>query len=892
MKNFFKASFFILILLLSTSLVGAEDIVEADENISEQIDVGLVLRKYVDDIEYLDKKYPKDLIDEDFSDDIAKFYPEMDSKNLFEQSQFLRWAVKVYRSGNIIYDKYKEMMLTPPTPTLIVADDEYDMGEVPVYQDVGKPLIINDFKKVISYGSEPQDIAAYNAKRIIDRGNPEEIKHFKELEDVFSKLDFKKILLYGIVYDSPFKDNRGIGEWAKTDKVKSRLLSNTKETGDKKELKMAVQIAIPRGYLILTDDFLQYEAMQIKISASENLQNYTLNPPVPQRINFSNGNNVVGYANEVIIPLQLNLINSKLPLKLEAEINLTLCGKNVCEAISIKPELELKAGVASESRVASFLRNMENILPKENNPQIKITNLIAEPSSLADNGQILRINLLSKNNPSDFDIFIHSDDNIKFARPLIRIDGKKIVARFRALDNKIDLNGKEFTITARLDRNNSVRQKMSATDKSVLDAETNKLNLGIIMLGILGGFLLNLMPCVFPVLSLKLLAFTKFGGMNEERIRSSFLYNILGIFAAFVILIVMLISLKQLGMAIGWGMQFQNIYFLIFICFVVMAFLAQVFGLLNISTSTLATKFICKTAYQEKLSHFMTGLFLVLLATPCTAPYLGTALGFALSGSTVDIVVIMLAIALGLASPYILLALSPSLATLVPHPGPWMQKVNRLMIFMLFLTIIWLLSIVYVQTSAWTVVRLAIYLGLFLSLLAIRKYMIEMTDNYDENPEVIYRVKRLFNLITTSLIFILLIVGFWDAKSSYNDKRSVIAASHYSQMIKNEVIKQNLNNGKMVLLRIGADWCLSCKYNDFTVFSSPMTKDMMEDSGVEVIDIDWTNYNPQVLNFMEKFGRKGLPFYVLYSQRIPDGMVLPEIIAEKEFRELVENLKY
>lgn len=899
MKKNVKLFLVLVLLMFALPSLAAEEVVatldvnlvDEDEVVEKEANLGMVLDKYSNEVLYLDAKYPGEAIEEDFSEDIAKFYPKMNDETRFKQSNFLRTVVRLYRLGKVAYEKYKEMMLVPPAPALVLADDEYEQDEVYVYQDVGKPLVIEDFKKVVSYSDEKQDVDAYQAKRIRDKATPKQQKQFQKMEDALNKLEFRKLMLYGLTEDSPFDDKRGFGEWV-GDKAKARLVSNQRTIAGAKELSVALQLVVPRGYIVLSEPLLQYEGLQLKLKETENLETYATSLSVPRRLILSSGENAVGYVDNQLISIPLVLKDVNQPLQLEAQLQFTLCGNNVCENQSLAPKLDLEVGKAEASSAAEFLILAEANLPKVENANLKIKSLVVEPRSKPEEGDILRVILESKKSPSDFDVFVNNAEGIKFASPLVRIDGKQIVVRLRVMDTKVSLAGKEFVITARVDKENAIRQTHVAEEAPLWDAESQRLNLSIVLLGVLGGFLLNLMPCVFPVLSLKLLTFTKFGGLNEQKIRSSFLYNVLGIFTAFVILGIMLISLKLFGYAIGWGMQFQNVYFLVFIVFVVGTFLAQVFGWLNFSSANLANKLIGSNAKPEKLSHFLTGLFLVLLATPCTAPYLGTALGFALAGSVIDIVVVLSAIAVGLALPYILLAFSPGLASMMPRPGPWMLKLNRLMVLMLVLTIVWLLSLLYAQTSGALLARLSLYLGLFLIVLFIRKKLLEAIIDSGENLKIVAKVKRMFNGASLLLLLGLVALGMWDAKTGYSDKREVMARTHYNYLMDNDIIKTNLSQGNLVLLRIGADWCLTCKYNDFVLFDSPMTKEMMENAGVMVLDIDWTNYNPQVLELMGKFGRKGLPFYVLYSPRIPDGVVLPEIVSEQQFRELVENLRY
>ena len=203
--------------------------------------------------------------------------------------------------------------------------------------------------------------------------------------------------------------------------------------------------------------------------------------------------------------------------------------------------------------------------------------------------------------------------------------------------------GKNFEVSAKLDDINTIRTNIKPQQASFFDTERPELSLGLLALAVLGGFILNFMPCVFPVLALKILAITKFGGSNAAKVRRGFLFTCLGLVTAFLILIGLLILLKSLGYALGWGMQFQSTSFLLIMSFVLIVFMLQIAGIINLGTPQWADRLLRSPNQSEDLLNFLTGLLLVLLSTPCSAPYLGTAIGFALAGSYSDIVIIMTA---------------------------------------------------------------------------------------------------------------------------------------------------------------------------------------------------------------------------------------------------------
>lgn len=244
------------------------------------------------------------------------------------------------------------------------------------------------------------------------------------------------------------------------------------------------------------------------------------------------------------------------------------------------------------------------LMPQEQHEELEIGHLVVEKSVRSEDADVLRAELRAKSTPADFDIFIRSAAGIKFAPPLISINGRDIVARFKAVEPGTDLLGQEFEVSARLTGDVAVRKLLKAEDASLFDLQGNRLSVGLLWLGFVGGFLLNLMPCVFPVLSLKLLSFTRFGRMKTSEVRRSFGLNLLGIYCSFALLALGLITLKLLGAAVGWGMQFQNVYFLTFMIFVIAAFCAHVWGLVSFRTPHFVDAVLEDKGRKGDLLHF------------------------------------------------------------------------------------------------------------------------------------------------------------------------------------------------------------------------------------------------------------------------------------------------
>jgi len=240
-----------------------------------------------------------------------------------------------------------------------------------------------------------------------------------------------------------------------------------------------------------------------------------------------------------------------------------------------------------------------------------------------------------------------------------------------------------------------------ATGPAILIAadKSNSTSIFIILaVAVLGGLILNLMPCVLPVLSIKLLSVVKHGGGKKRAVRLNFLATSAGILAAFLGLAGILVGLKAGGAAVGWGIQFQQPWFLVAMIIVLTLFASNLWGFFEFRLPAWVGKLSDHPSHGLG-GHFLSGAFTMLLSTPCSAPFLGTAIGFALARGPGEIFAIFTALGLGLAIPYLFIAAAPGMATRLPRPGPWMEKLRHVLGYALAATVLWLLMVLYSQTG-------------------------------------------------------------------------------------------------------------------------------------------------------------------------------------------------
>lgn len=385
-------------------------------------------------------------------------------------------------------------------------------------------------------------------------------------------------------------------------------------------------------------------------------------------------------------------------------------------------------------------------------------------------------------------------------------------------------------------------------------------------LALAGGVILNLMPCVFPVLSMKALALVQTGA-DRRRARTEGLLYTAGVLASFSLVGGVLLALRAGGEQIGWGFQLQSPW-------LVMA-LAYLMFLLGLGLSGIATLGSGWMNAGQKLASgqggraaFFTGVLACVVAAPCTAPFMGAALGYALTQPSAAAMSVFLALGLGLALPLLALALVPVLARWLPQPGPWMDTFKQALAFPLYLTAVWLLWVLALQTGAHGV-------GLALTglvLIALAAWAWEQAK---------WRGTRAGKIVAvTALVMALVLVpipqrlampaattagatgqnGFWHAWSAQR-------------------LAELRRNGTPVLVNMTAAWCITCLANERVALSSAAFRERLQEHGIAYLKGDWTNQDEAISTFLAQFDRAGVPLYVLYPRGSGEAVVLPQILT-------------
>jgi thiol:disulfide interchange protein/DsbC/DsbD-like thiol-disulfide interchange protein len=400
-----------------------------------------------------------------------------------------------------------------------------------------------------------------------------------------------------------------------------------------------------------------------------------------------------------------------------------------------------------------------------------------------------------------------------------------------------------------------------------------------LLYGMLGGLILNLMPCVLPVISLKIFGFIRQAGESPGRIFRHGLAFGGGMFVWFLGLAVVISLLRLAGDQVTWAFQFQNPWFILFISVVVFVFALNLFGVFEIVLPGSATTKLSDMAGKEGYSgSFFQGIFATLLATPCTAPFLGTALGFAFAQPTYVIFAMFASVAFGMAFPYLILSARPGWIGLLPKPGTWMERLKQFMGFPLIATLLWLLSVLGGQKGLAGVIWAA-------SLLACLAFACWLYGAFCLDMSGGRRGKWIAGLAAV----VVAVGGSWffgglfarstpPVAGGIVEREGAIAWQPFSESSVNAYLAE----GRPVFIDFTADWCLTCKFNERTAINTPAVRKRIEEEGIIPIKADWTNANPEITAWLKKFGRVGVPFYLFYPRGDrSEPVIFPELITER-----------
>jgi thiol:disulfide interchange protein DsbD len=415
---------------------------------------------------------------------------------------------------------------------------------------------------------------------------------------------------------------------------------------------------------------------------------------------------------------------------------------------------------------------------------------------------------------------------------------------------------------------------MTAAQNGSLETSGSDTSIWLAMaLALVAGLILNLMPCVFPVLSIKILSFVQQSGEDHSKVVKHGVVFALGVLVSFWVLAGLLIFLRSQGEALGWGFQMQSPSFVMVIGGLLFVLALSLLGVFEIGGSLISLA--GKTKGEGYSGSFFTGILATIVATPCTAPFMGTAITYALNSPFSVVMLVFSALGIGMAAPYMILSIFPSLLRLLPKPGAWMETFKQVMAFPLMATLIWLIWVLGHQIGVDGIFRFLIaLLALAIASWVMGRWNVPVKKTW---------VRKLAKVAA----FLFIVLAFWLGKEASafqnNEVTSVSGVDSHGiqwEVYSDEKLIELRNDGKPVFIDFTAAWCLTCKANELAVFSSSEVRERFKELGFTMLKADWTRRNPEITEALARYGRTGVPLYVIYgSGSKGDPVILPQILT-------------
>jgi suppressor for copper-sensitivity B len=653
--------------------------------------------------------------------------------------------------------------------------------------------------------------------------------------------------------------------WAETDHTRVRLVAATSATGSADKVRLGLQFKLIPGWKVYwrSPGAAGFPPV-VDWSGSSNLAGAEMLWPAPHRFKVL-GLDTLGYKDEVIFPIDVRLTNPKEPLAVAARVNYLTCNE-ICVPYEANLALALPTGPAFPSPFGTLIDRFAARVPGDGSAAgLKIVDS-AVVGAAGD--QVLQVVATADPAFAAPDLFVEADDRFEFGAPRIAYDDGRQKATF-SIDvatvgsDRPDLSGNDLVLTL-VDASRAAEVAVADVQSRGESADAGAF-IAILALALLGGLILNLMPCVLPVLSLKLLSVVKHGGGVRHEVRAGFLATAAGIVFSFLVIAAALIVVKAGGMAVGWGIQFQQPAFLIAMTFILTLFAANLWGLFEFRLpGDLGDRLGTPAHITSLRGHFVTGAFATLLATPCSAPFLGSAVGFALSRGPLDIAAVFLALGVGLAIPYLLVAAFPAVATSLPRPGPWMVVLRRVLGVALVGTAVWLLSVLAAETGAIATVAVVGAIVVILAAIWFGPRLLAPAN------AVAWGVA----IIATAVAFA--VPAFLE--DHHTEGPIAAKADGVWTPFDADAISGLVRNGKVVFVDVTADWCLTCKVNKRLVLETNPVAVELADTGVVAMQADWTRPDDRIAAYLSRYGRYGIPFNAVYGPGAPHGVPLPELL--------------
>lgn len=604
-------------------------------------------------------------------------------------------------------------------------------------------------------------------------------------------------------------------------------------------------------------------------SESSNIENIEWHWPVPSRYSIQ-GIDTVGYQGSLTFPLMIQLSPDTRQAHISGTLTMSSC-TTVCVLTDYPIDLRINLDTLTvdSDRAFAFNQAMGKV-PREYN-----SNAVKQ-AIWSDANQRIQLTIERDSGWQDPQLFIHSNDealaDATFSSPDLKVTGNTLTADIEVSHwlELPDLSDSELTATVS-DENFAAEYQVHLTAGTIADNAPPLW--AILLMALAGGLILNIMPCVLPVLGLKVQSLMLSGAQQPRVVRRQFFASSLGIISSFLVIALGLMVLRWSGGSVGWGIQFQNPYFIAALVAITWLFALNLMGAFEFKLPSSISTSAATAGDDSYKGHFLQGMLATVLATPCTAPFLGTAVAFALAAESSVILLIFAALGVGMALPWLLIAMFPKTAKLLPKPGRWIQWVKPIFAIMMLATTVWLTTLL--KNFISNEVFLALTVGLsVLTLVIIGK---------------VHGRKALFLSIGGFLVFaavvgttLILTADRWVNK---------LPQDHQWQPLTQQRIEEAVADGQIVFVDVTADWCVTCQANKVGVLLQDPVFTALGQEHVTRLRGDWTKANESITQYLKVNNTFGVPFNKVYGPGAPDGITLPVVLSKNKVMDALEDAR-
>lgn len=677
------------------------------------------------------------------------------------------------------------------------------------------------------------------------------------------------ILAAALVYSHP--SAAAESSQVKTGHSIASLITASDTVGANSPLHIALRLQLQNGwhtYWQNPGDAGDPPAITIKADGALQGSTQTIQWPVPQRIPDSSLMSYA-YTGDVILPLELPLQSAdqksdKVNIKVHASWL-------VCEHVCVPEEADLaltldKGPPAPSAQASLFEQTLQHMaVPSpytatfSSNGVLQLTGKDLSPISVSDawfmpeqQGQITEA-AAQKPTISNGSVTLHLKPTTDFSA-LRSLSGIVVLKDKAGTERALQIHANPGTVTD--------------TSENTLSASTGFVQQ--MLFAFIGGLILNLMPCVFPILAMKALAITRLGhAARREQILSAACYAV-GVIGSFTLLGATMMAARLTGSAAGWGFQFQSPLFVGMICWLLFAMALNLLGVFAFSAVSLNS---APHTRHHLWNDILTGVLAVVVASPCTAPFMGVAIAGALSGPPIAGLTIFAALGLGLALPYLLIATFPACARILPRPGAWMVYLRQFLAFPLLASCVWLLWVATLEGGA----SIVVLLGSGMVLLGLAAWVYGLAQTHQNTLSDRKRF-ALHGLALLALLGALSLLPVLRQQAAAPSSAQGMTLPEGVEAFSTARLQTLHASGKGVFVDMTAAWCITCLVNERVALDVPEVREAFKTQNVSLLRGDWTAHDAAITAFLRQHGRDGVPFY-LFIPANGAPITLPQVLT-------------